>query len=62
MKTLLILFLALTTVFASAMSIRRPFRKPVAHSVDLSFFFERATPICLHRTIPNSIESKQENR
>ena len=33
MKTLLILFLALMTVFASAMSIRRPFRKPVAHPV-----------------------------
>lgn len=33
MKTLLILFLALTTVFASAMSIRRPYRKPVAHPV-----------------------------
>ena len=33
MKTLLVLFLALMTVFASAMSIRRPFRKPVAHPV-----------------------------
>jgi len=33
MKTLLILFLAMMTVFASAMSIRRPFRKPVAHPV-----------------------------
>ena len=33
MKTLLILFLSLMTVFASAMSIRRPFRKPVAHPV-----------------------------
>lgn len=33
MKTLLVLFLALITVFASAMSIRRPFRKPVAHPV-----------------------------
>ena len=33
MKTLLVLFLALMTVFASAMSIRRPFRKPVTHPV-----------------------------
>ena len=33
MKTLLVLFLAMITVFASAMSIRRPFRKPVAHPV-----------------------------
>ena len=33
MKTLLVLFLAMMTVFASAMSIRRPFRKPVAHPV-----------------------------
>ena len=33
MKTLLVLFLAMMTVFASAMSIRRPFRKPVVHPV-----------------------------
>ena len=33
MKTLLVLFLAMMTVFVSAMSIRRPFRKPVAHPV-----------------------------
>ena len=33
MKTALILFLALMTVFASAMSIHRPFRKPVTHPV-----------------------------
>ena len=33
MKTALILFLAMMTVFASAMSIRRPFRKPAPHPI-----------------------------
>ena len=33
MKTILILFLAITTVFASAMSMHRPFRKPAQRSV-----------------------------
>ena len=31
MKTILILFLAITTVFASAMSMHRPIRKPMPH-------------------------------
>ena len=33
MKTILILFLAITTVFASAMSMHRPFRKSAPHPV-----------------------------